>query len=125
MVEKLGEWTNQATASAFQNWVFEQTIPSYARSRDFPILSIINRMELGRYAHEELAVYAYCPRKEAFLRAETGAIAYPDAFAAVSHPLVRVPQRCRLARGNLWPVQLRKASLPEKVVTILHKFIIS
>ena len=59
MAEKSNKWTNEATASAFQNWVFEQTIPSYAQSRDFPILSIINRMELGRYVHEELAKDAH------------------------------------------------------------------
>ena len=63
MVENSNKWTNQATASAFQNWVFEQTIPSYARSRDLPISSIINRMELGRYVHEELAKDANWIRK--------------------------------------------------------------
>ena len=63
MAENSNKWTNQATASAFQNWVFEQTIPSYARSRDIPNSSIINRMELGRYVHEELAKDANWIRK--------------------------------------------------------------
>ena len=59
MTENSSESTNQASASAFQNWVFEETIPLHKRSRDFSTLSIINRMELGRYVHEELAKDAH------------------------------------------------------------------